>query len=147
MFSEVFLFLIHAKKTPCIPEDILHQCVSCILRLWSSCVREFHILSVVKISRYMLLWDKKNKVKRKQNNSVAGSKFNWWRWCLALCNESFYHFSLFDEIFRHMELCNSIVSQIQRNPSKLFYKRVSGHKNNKVPGMPTYIMYVKISNL
>ena len=63
MFSEVFLFLIHAKKTPCIPEDILHQCVSCILRLWSSCVREFHILSVVKISRYMLLWDKKTKLR------------------------------------------------------------------------------------
>ena len=37
------------------------------------------------------------------------------------------YFPLFDENFRHIELCNRVISQIQRNPPKLFYQcRVSG---------------------
>ena len=33
-------------------------------------------------------------------------KFNWWRYCLALCDEMFAHFPLFDETLHHIELWN-----------------------------------------
>ena len=35
-------------------------------------------------------------------------------------DEMFYHFPLFDEPLRHKELSNSVISQIQPNPPKLF---------------------------
>ena len=41
---------------------------------------------------------------------------------LALSDEMLDHFPLFDETVRHIELCNSVISYIQRNPSKLFSK-------------------------
>ena len=47
-------------------------------------------------------------------------KFNYWPYCLALCDEIFHNFTLFDKTLRHIELCNSVISQIQRNPPKLF---------------------------
>ena len=31
------------------------------------------------------------------------------------CDEIFNHFPLFDETLRHIELCNSLISPIQRN--------------------------------
>ena len=46
--------------------------------------------------------------------------FNWWRCYLALCDEIFDHFPLFYETSCHIELCNSVASQMQRNPPKLF---------------------------
>ena len=33
-------------------------------------------------------------------------------YCLALCDEKFDYFPLFDESLRHMELCNSVIDQI-----------------------------------
>ena len=39
-------------------------------------------------------------------------KFNWWRYCLALYDEIFYHFPLFDETLRYIERCKSVISQI-----------------------------------
>ena len=39
---------------------------------------------------------------------------------LALCDEIFNHFPLFDETSGNIELCNSVISPIQRNPPKLF---------------------------
>ena len=47
-------------------------------------------------------------------------KFNWWRSCLAQCDEILDHFPLFDYTLRHIELCNSVISQILQNPPKLF---------------------------
>ena len=47
-------------------------------------------------------------------------KFNWWRYCLAWCNEIFYHIPLFDETLRHLELCISVTCKILQNPPKLF---------------------------
>ena len=41
-------------------------------------------------------------------------------YCLALCDEIYDHIPLFDEILRHIELCNYLNSQIQQNPPKLF---------------------------
>ena len=47
-------------------------------------------------------------------------KLNCWRCCLALCDEMFDHFHLFDETLRHIELCNSVICQIQWNhPHKI----------------------------
>ena len=40
-------------------------------------------------------------------------------YCLALCEEIFKQFPLFDETLRHIELCNSVISHTQRNPPKL----------------------------
>ena len=40
-------------------------------------------------------------------------------YCLALWDEIFDLFLLFYETLRHIELCNSVISQIQRNPPKL----------------------------
>ena len=37
-------------------------------------------------------------------------KCNWWRFCLALCDEIFDHFPLFDKTLRNIELCNSVIS-------------------------------------
>ena len=39
---------------------------------------------------------------------------------IALCDEIFNNFSLFDKTLRHIELCNSVISQIQGNPPKRF---------------------------
>ena len=39
--------------------------------------------------------------------------------CLALWDEIFDHFPLFDDTLRHIELCNSVISQIQENTPKL----------------------------
>ena len=39
---------------------------------------------------------------------------------VALCYEIFYFSPLFDETLRHIQLCNSGISQIKRNPPKLF---------------------------
>ena len=47
--------------------------------------------------------------------SCTVRKFNWWRYCLALCDIMFDHFPLFDETLRHIELCNSVISHIQGN--------------------------------
>ena len=49
-------------------------------------------------------------------------KLDWRRHCLALCEEKFYHYPLCDENLRHIsiELCNCVISQIQRNPPALF---------------------------
>ena len=47
-------------------------------------------------------------------------KFNWWRYWLALWDEIFGHKTLIDETLRHIELCNSVISQIQRNQLNLF---------------------------
>ena len=38
-------------------------------------------------------------------------KFDCWHYCLSLCVETFDHFPLFDETFRHKELCNRVISQ------------------------------------
>ena len=35
-------------------------------------------------------------------------------YCLAVFDEIFDHFPLFDETLRHIELCNNVISQIQR---------------------------------
>ena len=47
-------------------------------------------------------------------------KLNQWRYCLALCDEIFDQFPLFDETLRSIELCKSGISKIQRNQPKLF---------------------------
>ena len=47
--------------------------------------------------------------------SCTVRKFNWWRYCLALCDIMFDHFHLFDETLQHIELCNSVISHIQGN--------------------------------
>ena len=39
-------------------------------------------------------------------------KFSRWRYCLAVCDEIFDHFPLFDEILRLIEFCNSVVSEL-----------------------------------
>ena len=46
-------------------------------------------------------------------------KFYFWRYCLALWDEILIHLPLFDKPLRHIELCNSVFSQIQRNPPTL----------------------------
>ena len=38
--------------------------------------------------------------------------FNCWRYLLALCDEVFEHFPLFDEMLRHIEFGNCVISQI-----------------------------------
>ena len=45
----------------------------------------------------------------------------WWRYCLARCDKIVNHFALFRELYVHtvVELCNSFISQIQRNPLTL----------------------------
>ena len=48
-------------------------------------------------------------------------KFNWWRYCLAQCDEILDHFPLFDYTLRHIELCNSVISQILQNPPNFSY--------------------------
>ena len=47
-------------------------------------------------------------------------KFNGRRYCLALCDEIFDHFPLFEETLRHIKLCStfSFISNIQGNPRK-----------------------------
>ena len=47
-------------------------------------------------------------------------KFIWWRYCIALCDVIYDLFSLFDESLRHIELCNSVFSQIEQNLPQLF---------------------------
>ena len=47
-------------------------------------------------------------------------KYNWWRYCLALCEEIFDNFPLFDETVRYIELWNSVIRHIQRNLPTLF---------------------------
>ena len=47
----------------------------------------------------------------------------WWRYSLYLCDEMFNHFPLFDETLRHIEVSNSVISHIQRNPPKLSVTR------------------------
>ena len=48
--------------------------------------------------------------------TVANRKFNWRRYCY--CVEMVDHCPLFDETLRHIELCNSVINHIQRNPTK-----------------------------
>ena len=54
-------------------------------------------------------------------------KFNWWRFCYksALCDEIFD--TLFDLTLRHIDLCNSVISHIQRNPPKPFLQCALWH--------------------
>ena len=40
-------------------------------------------------------------------------------YCLVVGDENFDHFPLFDETLRHLELCTSVVSQMQRNQKNL----------------------------
>ena len=47
-------------------------------------------------------------------------KCYWLCYCLALFYKISYHFLLFHETLRHIELCNSVISQMQLNPPKLF---------------------------
>ena len=46
------------------------------------------------------------------------------------------HIPLFDETFRHVELCNSVISHIQRNPPKIFYH------SDKRKSMAHRILYI-----
>ena len=46
----------------------------------------------------------------------AVRKFKWWCNCLALCDENSNYFPLYDELLRHIERCNSVISHTQRNP-------------------------------
>ena len=39
-------------------------------------------------------------------------KIKWWRYCSAQCDEIFDHFPVFDETFRHIELCNSVITNV-----------------------------------
>ena len=48
-------------------------------------------------------------------NAYTARKFNWWRYCLALWDEIFDPFPLFDETLRHIELCNSVISEVCQN--------------------------------
>ena len=50
--------------------------------------------------------------------SCTVRKFNGRRYCLALCDKIFDHFPLFEETVRHIKLCSTIISNIQRNPPK-----------------------------
>ena len=47
-------------------------------------------------------------------------KINWWRYCLAQCDEMFDLFPLFDKTLRHIELCNWVIRHLQKNPPTLF---------------------------
>ena len=46
-------------------------------------------------------------------------KFNWWR--LALYNEIFYLFTLFDETLHHIELCNSVVLSVKNSEIRQYF--------------------------
>ena len=50
--------------------------------------------------------------------SCTVRKFKGRRYCLALCDEIFYHFPLFEETLRHIKLCSGVISNIQGNPPK-----------------------------
>ena len=55
-------------------------------------------------------------------------KFTRWRYCLALCNEIFDHLPIFDETLRHIELCNSVIRHMHRNPPKAFLTVQTRHQ-------------------
>ena len=41
-------------------------------------------------------------------------------YCLAVCYKILDYFPVFDETLRNIELCNGVISHIQRNPPKSF---------------------------
>ena len=55
----------------------------------------------------------------KGSASYTTRKVLWCRCCFAPCDEIFYHFLLFEETFCQIELCNSVIGHMQRNPPKL----------------------------
>ena len=69
--------------------------------------------TVDRLEGFVLLW--KQKV---QYCTIlyCSRTFNWRSYCLALCDECLDRFPLFDETLHHIELSNSGISQIQRNP-------------------------------
>ena len=82
-------------------------------------------------------------------------KFNWCRYWLAVCDEILYPFPLFDYTLRHKELCNSIISHIQRNTPKLaaqcFVSYLHGYrcgflKIQKVPD-PQHLIHIDLNIL
>ena len=71
-------------------------------------------------------------------------KFNWLRYCITLYDEIFDNFPLFDEILRHIELCNMRQQSNTAKSAKLFltvyfmniFQMASWPRTSLVPPLP-----------
>ena len=61
--------------------------------------------------------------------------------CLALWDEIFDHFPLFDDTLRHIELCNSVISQIQEKHQN--FANSAGSLRQDPDPAPVMLSYVK----
>ena len=92
----------------------------CTVNMSHSClILKSGFLSTVCIGGLTTLSKTEEKFKGPLRDLHTVRKFNWWRYCWALCDEIFDHFPLLDETSLHIELGNSVISQIKLNPPKL----------------------------